>query len=263
MNDLNSSLYPSAEANFSGWSYLFKASHVGAGISVGGILLNVTLLSVIIVHWSALIKKTSNIGVAVLVMVVVSILHGSLMLTMDEMWVDNITVEFWQNTTGTLDIPDVGNTLSSASYLLLTILFAANLLLSLERHWVIRFGISLSRLAVSLIFGSALLFSSFFFAAFAISSDGVSWTFLPLAKPCTWDYDLNLCKMSTTQTVLFVIGMSYFLLVSLAICTIYENSYFLIATVFETEDQDYDSVSGKRRVHQNVKVQRSVRTVIS
>ncbi|KAI9343252.1 hypothetical protein BDR26DRAFT_252624 [Obelidium mucronatum] len=51
--------------------------------------------------------------------------------------------------------------------------------------------------------------------------------------------------------------MSYFLIVSLVICGIYENSYFLIATVFDTEeDPEYDVVTGKRLVHENVKVQR-------
>ncbi|KAJ3134358.1 hypothetical protein HK100_003662 [Physocladia obscura] len=237
---------------------LFDSSHSGAGIAVIGAMLNACVLVSLVRHWRELNSKNSgntndnnlknnnisesssrtNIVFIVVVMLGVSMLHGITIGMLDEFWVQTAITEWTEDAPGVLDTLSTAIALSSLSYLLLTTLFSANLLLALERHCVVRYKHPIPRRLVIAVFVLGLCFAALFAAAFAIAPDGASWTFLPLTKPCTWDPELEVCTLSTSQAIIFSIGLSYFPLATIATCAIYENTYFLIATVFDVPPPD-------------------------
>ncbi|KAJ3297776.1 hypothetical protein HDU79_002250 [Rhizoclosmatium sp. JEL0117] len=87
--------------------------------------------------------------------------------------------------------------------------------------------------------------------------DDDSWAFLPLGIPITNSVESgDYLNVSEPYGILFLVGLSYFPLVSLAICAIYENTYFLIADLYDDPDSRW--FEDDRRLNKRTQLHRGV-----
>ncbi|KAJ3075532.1 hypothetical protein HDU98_007778 [Podochytrium sp. JEL0797] len=76
--------------NTTSYNLLYIGSHLASAISVLGILLNLSLLAVTISNYDKLVRRSqSHIGSAVLVLCGSSIVSGSLIVALNELWVES------------------------------------------------------------------------------------------------------------------------------------------------------------------------------
>ncbi|KAJ3123106.1 hypothetical protein HK100_011726 [Physocladia obscura] len=161
-----------------GYHTLFVASHAAAGLGGIGAVFDMLLLASILRHWRQLARGGSfNMVLAIGLLVLLSMLDGALLAAVSELWVATAWAEFGgaaaatatATATALLDAPLVANALASLGYALLTGLFAANLLLALERHHQITARVSLPPSLRRAVFASAALFVAANIACFGIS----------------------------------------------------------------------------------------------
>ncbi|KAJ3075533.1 hypothetical protein HDU98_007779 [Podochytrium sp. JEL0797] len=121
------------------YNFLFIGCHVASAISVLGILLNLSLLAVTISNFDKLVGRSqSHIGSAVLVLCGSSIISGLLIVALNELWVESAEQGSQTGTVAVIYIPNVGDSMASVTYLVLTLVFSANLLLAVDRFSLIR-----------------------------------------------------------------------------------------------------------------------------
>ncbi|KAI9346455.1 hypothetical protein BDR26DRAFT_855614 [Obelidium mucronatum] len=122
-------------------------------------------------------------------------------------------------------------------YLLVCLLFSANLALALQRHWVIRFARSLSRNAVLAVYFSGLVAFSLFLAAFIlavqVSCVGTGGMNLRFGRP----FALPGNPKNLVVKGLFLAGMCYFPLVIALIVALYASSYRRVSVLVQENYQ--------------------------
>ncbi|KAJ3391228.1 hypothetical protein HDU84_006292 [Entophlyctis sp. JEL0112] len=246
---MNTSL---SDADPTDYAVLIAASHAGTCIAVVGAVLNGALLASAVRHRATIIIGRSAVSLLIAIILALSLLLAVLSAVLNELWVYSVTAPGVDNLFDSLLYTEgVDTTLSSLVYLVLHALFSANLLLALERHWLVRFGKSVSKITMWLVFAVGTIFACFTSASLFLSvsstsntphhmcvlifglfvQTGVDWGWLPLGKP--YQNVTNSYEIAPMQSTLFLMGLSYFPLAAVAICFVYENTYFQIATIFE------------------------------
>ncbi|KAJ3030255.1 UNVERIFIED_CONTAM: hypothetical protein HDU68_009652 [Siphonaria sp. JEL0065] len=122
-------------------------------------------------------------------------------------------------------------------YLLVCLLFAVNLVLALERHWVIRYARSLSRQAVVGVMLSGVLAFGLFLATFVysflVSCGGTGGMNVKFGRPFAMPGNPRNIILKT----LFLTGMCYFPVVIVLIVGLYTSSYRLVSVLVQENYQ--------------------------
>ncbi|KAJ3071576.1 Serine/threonine-protein kinase 36 [Podochytrium sp. JEL0797] len=227
------------------------ASNAATGVCLFGSLVNLTVLASIYCNRKRLFDSTNNIAWIVTTMVSASILNGIFQATCSQLSV----FDFTNNQNVTSLTPAASDVLSSTGYLLLILLFTLNLLLALERNWLVRFSQKLPLKWIISIGLVGLPFWAALVASFTLAQD-CDWSFLPLGVPIQYDaLGAPSAAPTSLHGILFICGFSYFALVSIAICAIYEDTYFLIADIYDDEEQkwaEHPRTSATTRRHRMV-----------
>ncbi|KAI9343251.1 hypothetical protein BDR26DRAFT_858780 [Obelidium mucronatum] len=223
-----------------------KASHIASGVCSIGVFANLCVLVSVFRHRKELLSTENNIAAIVILMIVASVLNGVYMVVVDELWVYDAF-----HTVKVLHDPITADCLSCLGYLLLTILFTGNLLLSMERHCLVRWK---QRLSWVWILGVAaccgIPFWCMFITSFIIYDGLVSWDFLPLGIPVTGNETEGYLMASC-----LLLESPFFPLISLAICVVYENTYFLIADIYDDPEARWSenrALNTRTRLHRSV-----------
>ncbi|KAI8619330.1 hypothetical protein BC830DRAFT_792250 [Chytriomyces sp. MP71] len=235
-------------------------SHLSAAICFIAILINCILLSTIFRHRSTLVLASDYImGKVITILSCASVFHALYMLSLNEMVAAEMsTLLNLSNSSnysgGPLNSPGISRGLSSVGYVILTVIFSSNLLLAIERLSIIRYKSALTLRTIGTVCVMGVTVSTLFVSSFILANGGVSWMAFPFPVPCN---DPDACTIAATSapTILFVIGLAYYVLTSVAVCVCYENSYFCVQDLFEkAAGHDVDS-----RVARNfAKLQRKV-----
>ncbi|KAJ3137938.1 hypothetical protein HK100_000178 [Physocladia obscura] len=194
----------------------------------------------------------ANVSIAIIVICVASALHGILMTFLNEVWVVTVITDtenqqqqqrqagndtdIYSFTGGPLDGIVTATTFASATYILLCTIFTANLLLALERRCAIKNNRPLRRITFFGLFGVGAVFATFIVSSFVLTNTTASWLYLPFGIPCIIVDPKNTTVCSTIstpalQSILFLFGLAYLPATALAVCVVYENTYFLIQSV--------------------------------
>ncbi|KAJ3083367.1 hypothetical protein HDU99_010449, partial [Rhizoclosmatium hyalinum] len=221
-----------------------QGSQAGTGLALIGVVLNLVVLTSVYRHRiSLLYTAANNLTWIMTLMMATSVLNGIFVAAVNESLV--------QDTIG--EVP--GDVVCSIGYLLLFILFSCNLLLSLERHWLVKHQ---TRLPWYWVVGTGCIFIPFWVCVVVsfYLSDDTNWDISPLGFPTSDTDDGYYFDYRHSYGVLFLVGLSFFPIVSLAICAIYENTYFLIADIYDEPDSKWfenDRTLNKRtRLHRGV-----------
>ncbi|KAJ3250189.1 hypothetical protein HDU77_006911 [Chytriomyces hyalinus] len=232
----------------------YNLAHVSSALSVLGAIANMALLCVIF-RRRHLVRD--SIGRTITILSSFSALFSIFMVAMNELWVVHHKATVAQ-TVGPLDSVPVANSIATLSYLFLTGIFATNLLLALERYWRIRHNCMLPNRYVACVVAGAAFYAVFFIASFSLPGVQCRWTFLPFAKPCKkvngWSCRT---KYTDTSTILYLLGLSGFILSTIVVGVVYENSYFHIATLSE-QQFDTEHQSERKKADETTHLQRAV-----
>ncbi|KAJ3065356.1 hypothetical protein HDU98_011275 [Podochytrium sp. JEL0797] len=202
--------------------------HIATGLSVLSIAFNLSLTIVVLLNFGKLLQRSSGSRImvlSVLVLCIASILCGALIILLNEMW------DLASGFEGPLYTSVTGNFLAAVTYIVLVMIFAANFLIALERHWLIRFNKHLGKSVVVAVVVMAIFFSVCFIVSFSVTLDQVNWLFLPFAVPgCgSHEFHQSICLMKRGHTILFAVGLIYFPLIAIIIVAVYASSFTLIA----------------------------------
>ncbi|KAJ3231012.1 hypothetical protein HDU81_004093 [Chytriomyces hyalinus] len=122
-------------------------------------------------------------------------------------------------------------TLVVFGYLGIFIFFCTSIVLALERHWVIRFGKSLSAYVIGIVYGVGLAFYCVIMAAFAVAHINSTYNggfIFKYARPFAMPGSPSLLVKT-----LFLTGLAFFPVSIVFILAVYARSYLLVAKVVD------------------------------
>ncbi|KAJ3062664.1 hypothetical protein HDU98_001469 [Podochytrium sp. JEL0797] len=241
------------------WPHWVALSICVVGIAANGLI----LLSLAFAHRSSRLALGGTLNRTVLTILVICMLESIFILVYNALDLAGSFTALVGGPAANLAFQITPQELASryvtvlSGYFLVTLLFAVNLVLALERFWVIRFARSLSRTVIVLVYSSAAVVLGLFVAAFVISSKvscqrvgGFNMKFgRPFAMPGN--------PRNPVVKTLFISAMMYFPLVIVAIFVVYGLSYrhvamlvqenFELQTKESSDDASLDSDPVKQR----------------
>ncbi|KAI9333419.1 hypothetical protein BDR26DRAFT_1010141 [Obelidium mucronatum] len=217
-------------------------------ISGLGVVVHLVLLVITIRHRSQLLARESNIGYAILIMILACIAQGLLMIVANLLYLLQLRASYYGEI-GPFDLHlhsylnnQIPPILGVIGYMTLGLLFLGNLLLAGERWFVVHHNRPLPYAIITAAVVFYLMNIALFIGAFAIPQTAPNgFGFLPFIQPCT-NYDMNTqaCIMDSTKpsTILFILGLLYFPIVCLIICILYATAYIHVGRILSLQSHE-------------------------
>ncbi|KAJ3251467.1 hypothetical protein HDU77_005855 [Chytriomyces hyalinus] len=215
-------------------------------IIVPALLLNLSLISSILRNNAVLLKgdiagskmETAVLNKTIFALLVSSLYNGLVILSSSALTLaDGITplIGGPDGCNANLELPakEIMSrfTLVVFGYLGIFVFFCTSVVLALERHWVIRFGRSLSTHVIGIVYGIGLVFYCVIMAAFTVAHINSTYNggfIFKYARPFAMPGSPSLLVKT-----LFLTGLAFFPVSIVFILAVYARSYLLVAKVVD------------------------------